>query len=173
MSDAPARGRPRANPLFLRDEDLREAIELLFFAYRDFTGEADAILEKFRFGRAHHRVIYFVGANIGISVGELLSILKITKQSLSRVLSQLMDEGFIIQETDDKDRRKRRLYLTEKGASLEKELTDQQSQRIAAAYSRSGAEAVAGFRTVLRDIINEEDRDRVAQHTEDPEPRSA
>ena len=100
MSDAPARGRPRANPLFLRDEDLREAIELLFFAYRDFTGEADAILEKFGFGRAHHRVIYFVGANIGISVGELLSILKITKQSLSRVLSQLMDEGFIIQETE-------------------------------------------------------------------------
>lgn len=172
MSDAPARGRPRANPLFLRDEDLREAIELLFFAYRDFTGEADAILEKFGFGRAHHRVIYFVGANVGISVGELLSILKITKQSLSRVLSQLMDEGFILQETDDKDRRKRRLYLTEKGASLEKELTDQQSQRIASAYSRSGAEAVSGFRTVLRDIINEEDRDRVAQHAEDPEPRS-
>ena len=173
MSDNSARGRPRANPLFLRDEDLREAIELLFFAYRDFTKEADDILEKFGFGRAHHRVIYFVGANIGISVGELLSILKITKQSLSRVLSQLMDEGFIIQETDKHDRRKRRLYLTEKGTALEKELTEKQSQRIASAYSRSGAEAVSGFRTVLRDVINEEDRDRVAQHSEESEPRSA
>lgn len=173
MSDTPVRGRPRANPLFLRDEDLREAIELLFFAYRDFTGEADNVLESFGFGRAHHRVIYFVGANGGISVGELLSILKITKQSLSRVLSQLMDEEFIVQETDAKDRRKRRLYLTDKGAALEKELTDKQSQRIATAYSRSGAEAVSGFRTVLRGIINEEDRDRVAHRSEEPETKSA
>lgn len=173
MSDAPVRGRPRANPLFLRDEDLREAIELLFFAYRDFTGEADNILESYGFGRAHHRVIYFVGANTGISVGELLGILKITKQSLSRVLSQLMEEGFISQETDAKDRRKRRLYLTDKGTALEKKLTDQQSQMIAAAYSRSGAEAVSGFRTVLRGIINEDDRDRVAHRPEEPESRSA
>ena len=76
MSDTAQRGRPRANPLFLRDEDLRQAIELLFFAYRDFTGEADAILAAYGFGRAHHRAIYFVGANPGISVGELLAILR-------------------------------------------------------------------------------------------------
>ena len=119
MSDQPSRGRPRANPLFLRDEDLREAIELLFFAYRDFTGEADAVLEGYGFGRAHHRIIYFVGANPGITVGELLAILKITKQSLSRVLSQLVDEGFVNQETDPDDRRRRRLYLTDKGRALE------------------------------------------------------
>ena len=161
MSDQPSRGRPRANPLFLRDEDLREAIELLFFAYRDLTGEADAVLEGYGFGRAHHRIIYFVGANPGITVGELLAILKITKQSLSRVLSQLVDEGFVNQETDPDDRRRRRLYLTDKGRALETELTQRQSRHIAEAYRQAGADAVAGFRTVLRGLINEGDRGRV------------
>ena len=161
MSETTARGKIRANPLFLRDEDLRQAIELLFFAYRDFTGEADQILSDYGFGRAHHRVIYFVGANPGIVVGDLLAILKITKQSLSRVLGQLIDEKFVRQETDSGDRRRRQLYLTDKGAKLEALLTERQSQRIAAAYRTAGAEAVEGFRTVLRDIINPEDRDRV------------
>ncbi|MBO6519418.1 MAG: winged helix-turn-helix transcriptional regulator [Rhodospirillales bacterium] len=163
MSDQPSRGRPRANPLFLRDEDLREAIELLFFAYRDFTGEADAVLETYGFGRAHHRIIYFVGANPGITVGELLAILKITKQSLSRVLSQLVEEDFVIQETDADDRRRRRLYLTDKGSALENGLTQRQSRHIAEAYRQAGADAVAGFRTVLRGLINEGDRGRVTR----------
>lgn len=161
MSDQPTRPRPRANPLFLRDEDLREAIELLFFSYRDFTGEADAVLEDYGFGRAHHRIIYFVGANPGITVGELLDILKITKQSLSRVLSQLVEEAFVIQKSDAKDRRRRRLYLTDKGQALESELTERQSKLIADAYRDAGADAVAGFRTVLRGLINENDRNRV------------
>lgn len=163
MSDTQLRGRPRADPLFLRDENLREAIELLFFAYRDFTGEADAILDQYGFGRAHHRIIYFVGANPGITVGDLLSILKITKQSLSRVLSQLVEEGFVEQKADAEDRRRRRLYLTGQGTTLERELTERQSKRIAAAYRLAGAEAVAGFRTVLRGIINEQDRGRVPE----------
>lgn len=167
MSDPQSRGRPRANPLFLRDEDLREALELLFFAYRDFTGEADAVLDTFGFGRAHHRIIYFVGANEGISVGELLSILKITKQSLSRVLSQLVEEAFVEQATDTGDRRRRRLYLTDKGRALETELTQRQSRLIADAYRESGAEAVAGFRTVLRGLINKEDRGRVLRQDTD------
>ncbi len=162
MSDTTLRGRPRANPLFLRDEDLRQAIELLFFAYRDFTGEADTILDQYGFGRAHHRAIYFVGANPDITVGELLAILKITKQSLSRVLSQLIAEGFIEQEADSGDRRRRKLRLSEKGRLLETKLTECQSTRIAAAFRDAGAEAVAGFRTVLRGIINPDDRDRVA-----------
>ena len=85
------------NPLFLRDEELRQGIELMFYAYRDFTAEADTILARYRFGRAHHRVIYFVGRNPGITVSELLGILQITKQSLSRVLSQLVREKFIVQ----------------------------------------------------------------------------
>src|SRR5919205_3011055 len=94
-----------ANPLFLREDDLRQGIELLFFAYRDFTAEADAILAQFGFGRAHHRVIYFVGRNPSMTVSELLGILRITKQSLSRVLGQLVRQGFIIQKPGSTDRR--------------------------------------------------------------------
>src|SRR3546814_14295944 len=82
-----------ANPLFLREEELRQAIEMLFFAYRDFTGEPDAILAGLGLGRAHHRVIYFVGRNPGITVSELLRILRITKPRLSRVLSHLVEQG--------------------------------------------------------------------------------
>lgn len=151
---------PRANPLFLRDADLREALELLFFGYRDFTAEADAILEDYGFGRAHHRVIYFVGANSGLSVSDLLAILKVTKQSLSRVLGQLVEEGFVEQRTDPADRRRRLLYLTEKGRTLEARLTERQNALIAKAYRRAGADAVAGFRTVMLGIINEIDRQR-------------
>ena len=150
----------RANPLFLRDEDLRQAIELLFFAYRDFTAEPDSILAQYGFGRAHHRVIYFVGANPGMSVSDLLSILRITKQSLSRVLSQLLNEEFIEQLTDEDDRRRRLLYLTQRGRDLETLLTERQSKLIARAYREAGAEAVAGFCTVLNGIINDSDRGR-------------
>ncbi|MFQ5764336.1 MAG: MarR family winged helix-turn-helix transcriptional regulator [Rhodospirillales bacterium] len=163
MADSTFRAKHRANPLFLRDAELRQAMELLFFAYRDFTGEADAILADYGFGRAHHRVIYFVGSNPAITVSELLQILKITKQSLSRVLGQLIEDGFVSQRTDDADRRRRRLYLTPKGAELEQLLTERQSQRIAAAYRDAGADAVEGFRTVLRGIINQEDRERVVR----------
>src|SRR5215471_12168371 len=89
--------KPQANPLFLREDELRQGIELLFYAYRDFTAEADAVLQAFGFGRAHHRVIYFVGRNPGMPVSALLDILKITKQSLSRVLGQLLRQGFVQQ----------------------------------------------------------------------------
>jgi DNA-binding MarR family transcriptional regulator len=105
-------------------------------------------------------VIYFVGRNRDIAVSELLAILKITKQSLSRVLSHLMRDDFIVQKRG-KDRRRRLLSLTPKGTDLERLLTERQSERIARAYREAGAEAVAGFRTVLRGIINEEDRRRV------------
>ncbi|HIM77181.1 MAG TPA: MarR family transcriptional regulator [Rhodospirillales bacterium] len=146
----------------MAEEELRQAMELLFFAYRDFTGEADALLADFGFGRAHHRVIYFVGRHPGMAVSELLGILKITKQSLSRVLGQLIDDGFILQRTDAADLRRRHLYLTTKGADLERRLSERQSQRIMRAYQDAGADAVQGFRAVLRAIINEEDRARVA-----------
>ena len=150
----------RANPLFLRDEELRQAMELLFFAYRDFTAESDAILARQGFGRAHHRVLYFVGRHPGITVGGLLGILKITKQSLSRVLGQLVREDFIAQKTDAGDRRRRMLYLTNKGRALESDLSARQAKRIADAYRDAGALAVEGFRTVLRGIINDDDRKR-------------
>jgi len=147
-----------ANPLFLRDEELRQGIELIFYAYRDFTAEPDAILAEYGFGRAHHRVIYFVGRNPGINVSELLAILRITKQSLSRVLSQLVREGFVIQRPGTRDRRQRLLELTDKGQELERRLTQNQRERVARAFRAAGADAVEGYRKVLLGMINEDDQ---------------
>jgi DNA-binding MarR family transcriptional regulator len=151
-----------ANPLFLRDDELRQAIEMLFFAYRDFTAEPDAMLAAHGFGRAHHRVIYFVGRHPAMTVSALLGILRITKQSLSRVLGQLVRDGFIRQKTGPRDRRQRLLELTQKGVELERQLSNAQRQRIARAYREAGAEAVDGFRKVMLGIIEEADRQRFA-----------
>src|SRR5215475_10898499 len=95
-----------------------ELIELLFFAYRDFVADADHLLEAYGFGRAHHRVLHFVDRNPGLTVAELLDILKITKQSLSRVLKELVDQGFITQREGEEDRRQRLLATTSKGHAL-------------------------------------------------------
>jgi DNA-binding MarR family transcriptional regulator len=154
-----------ANPLFLRDDDLRQGIELFFFAYRDFTAKADETLLQYGFGRAHHRVIYFVGRNPGMTVSDLLDILKITKQSLSRVLGQLVRQGFIVQRPGATDRRQRLLSLTELGADLERKLTEEQRALVARAYRSAGADAVEGFRKVLLGLINEADRDRFKQQS--------
>ncbi len=151
------------NPLFLRDEELRQGMELLFYAYRDFTAEPDSMLAQYGFGRAHHRVIYFVGRNPGITVSELLGILRITKQSLSRVLGQLVREGFITQRPGTRDRRQRLLELTAKGVDLERQLSQNQRERLAGAYRQAGAEAVEGFRKVVTGIINEVDRGKVGR----------
>ncbi len=155
------------NPLFLREEELRQGIELMFYAYRDFTAEPDEILSEIGFGRAHHRAIYFIGRYPGITVSELLEILQITKQSLSRVLGQLVQLGYVTQRPGSRDRRQRLLELTEKGRTLEQRLTDTQRQRFARAYRRAGAEAVAGFRTVLMGIMEEKDLKRVQRPPED------
>ncbi len=149
------------NPLFLREEDLRQGIELLFYAYRDFTGQPDAILTELGFGRAHHRTIYFIGRNPGITVSQLLDILKVSKQSLSRVLGQLVREGFVDSGAGTRDRRQRMLNLTEKGIALERRLTESQRSRIARAYREAGAEAVDGYRKVLLGIIDEREREKV------------
>ncbi len=150
-----------ANPLFLREEELRQGIELLFYAYRDFTRDPDEILATIGFGRAHHRVLYFVGRNPGMTVAELLAILQITKQSLSRVLSVLVEEGYIRQTKGPQDRRQRLLHLTDKGRELEERLAAPQKQRFARAYREAGTEAVAGFKKVMLGLINEEERERV------------
>ena len=134
------------NPQFLREEDLRQGIELLFYGYRAFTSEADAQLVELGLGRAHHRAIYFIGRNPGLMVGALLSILKITKQSLSGVLQELVAKGYVVQQPGVTDRRQRRLSLTESGRALERQLTEAQRQRVARAYRTAGAEAVEGFR---------------------------
>jgi DNA-binding MarR family transcriptional regulator len=150
---------PRA--VALDEEELRRGMELLFYAYRDFTAEPDAILDTYGFGRAHHRVVYFVGRNPRITVTELLAILRITKQSLSRVLGQLVREGFIVQHPGPRDRRQRLLELTEKGVALERTLSEPQRRRIAAAYRDAGPEAVAAFRKVMVGIMNEGTRGRI------------
>src|SRR3954454_7933828 len=155
------------NLLFLRDDDLRQGIELLFFAYRDFTAKADETLSQYGFCRAHHRVIYLVGRHPGMTVTELLDILKITKQSLSRVLGQLVEEGFIVQRAGERDRRQRLLELTDKGLELERRLSENQRTRVARAYREAGADAVDGFRKVMLGIIS---RDEDRRRFERPEP---
>jgi DNA-binding MarR family transcriptional regulator len=140
-----------------REEAVRQGIELLFFAYRDFTAEPDAILEQYGFGRAHHRIVHFVGRHPHMTVGELLGILRITKQSLNRVLGQLVRQGFVMQHRGAQDRRQRLLELTDSGRELERRLSEPQRERVSAAYAKAGAAAVEGFRKVLLGIIADED----------------
>jgi DNA-binding MarR family transcriptional regulator len=149
----------RANPA--HEEEVRLGIELLFFAYRDFTAEPDAILAQYGFGRAHHRVIHFVGRHPQMTVSELLGILRITKQSLSRVLGHLVHQEFVLQRPGSHDRRQRLLELTPKGQELERRLSEPQRARIANAYRQAGPQAVQGFRKVLLEVLgSEEDRRR-------------
>jgi DNA-binding MarR family transcriptional regulator len=136
-------------------------VELFYFAYRDFTCDPDIILEQYGFGRAHHRVLHFVYRNPGLNVAELLDILKITKQSLARVLKQLVDEGFIIQRAGDEDRRERRLYVSAKGARLTDKLTQIQVKRFEQALSTAGPGAGALARKFLFAMIAEKDRQHV------------
>src|SRR6516165_642770 len=150
-----------ASPDSMVEEEVRRGIELVFFAYRDFTAEPDAILARYGFGRAHHRVIHFVGRHPQMTVTELLEILRITKQSLSRVLAQLVRQEFILQRPGPRDRRQRLLELTAKGRELERDLSQPQRARIANAYRQAGIQAVGGFRKVLLAIIaSEADRHR-------------
>lgn len=139
-------------------QDLVACVELFYFAYRDFTCDPDAILAHYGFGRAHHRVLHFVHRNPGLKVAELLDILKITKQSLARVLKQLVDEGFIIQRAGDEDRRERRLYASAKGTRLSDKLTQIQVKRIEAALAIAGPGAEALARSFLFAMITDKDR---------------
>jgi len=142
------------------DAAAREAIELMFFAYRDFTDVADRILEEHDLGRAHHRALYFVGTNDGITVGHLLEILNITKQSLARVLRRLIDSGLIEQKVGANDRRQRRLGLSEEGQRLLDEMIDAQRALLTRAFEGADSASLAGFRQVMLSIMTEEDRQR-------------
>lgn len=144
--------------LFLTDEQLRKGIEAMFFAYRGFTADPDRILEKHGFGRAHHRAIHFIGRSSGTSVNNLLAILGVTKQSLNRVLRALIEAGLVESRVGRRDKRERHLHLTPAGEALERELSDAQRARMRAAYRAAGAQAVAGFRTVLEAMMDAEQR---------------
>jgi DNA-binding MarR family transcriptional regulator len=169
-----ARGAPSAgrNLLFLREEELRLAQDLLFFGYRDFTAGADAILADLNMGRAHHRVLHFVGRRPGITVGELLGILAITKQSLGRVLTPLVEDGYVTQAPGQTDRRQRLLSLTAKGAALERRLYERQRETVMQAYREAGPQAVEGFRRVMRGLMGASARAALARLESAPEETS-
>ena len=139
-------------PFFLNDKEIRKVIELLFFSYRDFTAGPDQILEKLHFGRAHHRVIYFVGKKDKITIKELLGVLKITKQSLSRVLNQLVKEGFIVVSTG-LDKRTKNLSLTSSGLTLENELSTIQIKKIKKIINNFNQKDIDGFKKILYEMI--------------------
>lgn len=146
--------------LFLTDEQLRQGIELMYFAYRSFTSDPDRILAKRHYGRAHHRAIHFINRAPGLTVNELLGTLGVTKQSLNRVLRQLLADGLVESRVGAADRRQRLLYLTEQGKALEAELSASQRQRMRTAFSNAGPEAVSGFRKVLEQMVDAQLRDR-------------
>lgn len=142
--------------LFLTDEQLRKGIEAMFFAYRGFTADPDRILEGMDYGRAHHRAIHFIHRSPGTKVNNLLTILGVTKQSLNRVLRGLIEDGLVESRVGRTDKRERHLYLTQKGADLERQLSDAQRARMRAAYRAAGPAAVQGFRQVLEAMMDAE-----------------
>ena len=144
-------------PIFLKDNEIRKIIELIFFAYREFTLGPDKILNKLDFGRAHHRIIYFVGKQKQITIKDLLSILKITKQSLSRVLNQLVKEKFIIVSTGV-DKRTKNLSLTKKGIILEKKLLEIQMYNIKKILKNEDEIDINGFKKILYLMIDKNTR---------------
>jgi DNA-binding MarR family transcriptional regulator len=153
-----ARPAPPADTADADLERLTSVVELIFFAYRDFTGESDAILNAYGFGRAHHRVLHFVTWRSGLRVADLLETLKITKQSLARVLKQLVDRGIIVQEAGAADRRERRLYPTAEGRKLAEQLRSLQSRRIADALAAIAPEGQAAALRFLVALTAPEDR---------------
>ena len=163
MTTLNTKGQAGDSHLFLREEQMRLAQDLLFFAYRDFTGAADRMLEQMDLGRAHHRALHFIGRAPGISVGELLAILRITKQSLARVLTTLVERGYVTQARGSADARQRLLELTDAGVALERLLFERQRERLAAAYREAGGQAVDGFRKVMRGIMDDATRDLLDQ----------
>ena len=138
--------------------------ELLFFAYRDFVADPDAILSEFHFGRAHHRVLHFVNQEPGLRVADLLKILKITKQSLARVLKQLIDDEYIRQETGKNDRRERHLFLTEKGLALTAKLMQPQLERIQSALANTTSDDQKKIVSFLYAMIEDEREQIAANH---------
>lgn len=144
--------------LFLTDEQLRKGIEAMFFAYRGFTADPDRILEGMDYGRAHHRAIHFIHRSPGLTVSNLLTFLGVTKQSLNRVLRTLFEDRLVEARVGKTDKRERRLQLTDKGAALERTLSDTQRARMRAAYRAAGPQAVQGFRTVLEAMMDPEMR---------------
>ena len=146
-------------PIYLNEKEIRKIIELMFFSYRDFTSGPDKILEKIKFGRAHHRVIYFVGKRNNLTIKELLSILKITKQSLSRVLNQLVKEKYIVLSIGE-DKRTKKLSLSRRGLELEKKLSEIQINKIFNVFKNFNENEINGFKKVLFEMIDHKNQNK-------------
>lgn len=146
------------NLLFLTDEQLRQGIEAMFFAYRGFTADPDRILSDMAYGRAHHRAVHFINRAPGTTVNNLLGILGVTKQSLNRVLRTLIEDGLVESRIGKLDKRERHLFLTADGEALEQKLSDAQRARMRMAFRDAGPDAVAGFRKVLEAMMDKEMR---------------
>jgi len=142
--------------LFLTDDQLLQGIELMYFAYKGFTSDPDLILQNYTYGRAHHRAVHFINRRKGLKVNDLLDILGITKQSLNRVLRQLINDGLVESRVGRQDKRERNLFLTDDGEKLERKLSDAQRKRMRSAYRAAGPDAVMGFRLVLEKIMDGE-----------------
>ena len=144
---------PGASLLFLREEQIRQAQDMFFLAWRDFAGSVDPVLQTRGLGRAHHRTLHFIARTPGLTVTDLLCLLGVTKQSLSRSLAPLLEQALVEQTPGRNDRRQRLLHLTESGAALERELFERQRERLLSAYREAGGPAVEGFRRVLRALM--------------------
>ena len=153
------------------EEQVRRGIEAMYFAYRAFTSDPDLILAQLGYGRAHHRTVHFINREQGLTVTALLAVLGVTKQSLNRVLRGLIEDGLVDSRIGSRDRRERQLYLTDKGAALERRLSQAQRARVRAAYRTAGPQAVDGFRQVLEAMMDPEMLARfhaLAEHASDP-----
>ena len=165
----PEPGRRRDGEI-LSEQETVALIELMFFAYRDFVSDPDEILSQFGFGRAHHRVLHFVGRDPGMTVQQLLDILRITKQSLGRVLKELIDKGYVFQKEGENDRRQRLLYLTEAGEELRQQLMGPQMNRIRRAVAQPEGNAARLYRKVLYHMVSPANRDAVRDWIEKANP---
>lgn len=151
-----------ASPLFLREDEIRRGVELLYFGYSNMIRSIDETLEPQGLGRAHHRALYFIQRQPDLTVSELLRLLAITKQSLGRVLNELIERGFIETRPGERDRRQKLLRLTPTGAALEAELFRHLREKMSFAYSQAGQGSVTGFWRVLEGLIPIDDLSMVA-----------
>lgn len=152
---------PSASPLFLREDEVRRGIELLHFGHAALMGAIEELLDSHGLGQAHHRALYFIGRQNDQAVGAILGLLGVTKQSLGRVLQDLIDRGLVETRPGIRDRRQKLLRLTEKGRQIEAELFARLRERMSAAYAQAGQGPVTGFWRVLEGLLNPEDLRRV------------
>jgi DNA-binding MarR family transcriptional regulator len=171
MSSDPSKAARAANPS-RGDEPMYELIELFFFAYRDFVGDADRLLEAYGFGRAHHRVLYFVTRRPGLTIAELLEILRITKQSLNRVLRELVDKNFVEIRAGALDRRRRQLYATPDGERLALNLAQVQTRRFALALDQLGDWGAESAQAFLNAMVDPQKRSSDSVNRQEPPKRA-